>query len=139
MADVVPPVTIQRDGEARSSLIRTDPYQETTNPRSRLGPTIASWTGCDSKGSRTFDRQRSVSATGCEGSHLEQKIRTFGSPRPYSEENCQTRPMGLDRKDSRPIPTLCRLSRDVMASYLSRRRTWNDKMRGGLFRETPEI
>src|SRR6218665_1402243 len=75
MADVFPPATTQRGGNEGATLIRTEPYQETTNPRTRLGPTNASWTGCDPKGSRTFDRQRSISATGCEGSHLEQKIR----------------------------------------------------------------
>src|SRR6218665_2570301 len=75
MADVVPSVTIQRDGEARSSLIRTDPYQETTNPRTRFGPTIAVLDRTRRQGSRAFDRHSSVSATGSEGSHLGQLIR----------------------------------------------------------------
>src|SRR6218665_4023593 len=75
MADVVPSVTIQRDGEARSSLMRTDPYQETTNPRTRLGPTIAVLDRLRLQGESDIRSAKSVSATGCEGSHFEQKIR----------------------------------------------------------------
>src|SRR6218665_1858104 len=75
MADVVPSVTIQRDGEARSSLIRTDPYQETTNPRTRFEPTIAVLDRTRRQGGRTVDRNNSVSGTGSEGSHLGHLIR----------------------------------------------------------------
>jgi len=142
MADVVPSVTIQRDGEARSSLIRSDPYQETTNLRTRLGPTIAVLDRLRLQGESDIrsaeERQRhgergqpswptDKEETGRAGGD---PSRTFGSPRPYSEETCQTRPMGLDRKCSRPIPARCRLSRDVMASYLSRKRMWDGTMRG---------
>src|SRR6218665_63909 len=75
MADVVPSVAIQRDGEARSSLIRTDPYQETTNPRTLFGPTIAVLDRTQRQGGRAFDWHNSVSATGSEGSNLGQLIR----------------------------------------------------------------
>src|SRR6218665_481987 len=112
MADVVPSVTIQRDGEARSSLIRTDPYQETTNPWTRLGPTIAVLDRLRLQGESDIrsaeQRQRhgmrrqpswptDKEETGRAGGD---PFRTFGSPRPYSEKNCQTRPTVLDRKDS---------------------------------------
>src|SRR6218665_788846 len=107
-----------------------------------MGQRSPSWTSCDSKGGRTFDRHNGVSAEGSESSHLGQLIRkrhgraggdpprTFGSPRPYSEKTCQTRPIVLDRKDSWPIAVLCCLSRDGIASYLSRKRMWNVTMRG---------
>src|SRR6218665_2720278 len=75
MADVVPSVTIQRDGEARSSLTRTDPYQETTNPRTRLGPTIAVLDQLRLQGESDIRSAKGVSATGSEGSHLGQLIR----------------------------------------------------------------
>src|SRR6218665_1554733 len=75
MADLVPSVTFQRDGEARSSLIRTDPYQETTNPRTRFGPAIAVLDRTRRQGGRAFDWHNRVSATGSEGSHLGQLIR----------------------------------------------------------------
>src|SRR6218665_2528218 len=75
MADVVPSVTIQRDGSARSSWIRTDPYRETTNPRTRFGPAIAVLDRTRRQGGRAFDRHNSVSATGSEGRHLGQLIK----------------------------------------------------------------
>src|SRR6218665_2066346 len=142
MADVVPSVTFQRDGEARSSLIRTDPYQETTKPRTRFGPTIAVLDRTRRQGGRAFDWNNSVRATGSEGSHLGQLIRKrlagremilpehSGRLAPILRKTVKTRPIVLDRKDSWPIAALCRLPRDVMASYLSGKRTWNATMRG---------
>src|SRR6218665_2880475 len=134
MADVVPSVTIQRDGQARSSLIRTDPYRETTNPRTRFGPAIAVLDRTRRQGGRAFDWHNSVSATGSEGRHLGQLIkkRLAGREVILPEHSgrlalllrkTQTRPIVLDRKDSWPIAALCRLSRDVIASYLNGKRT----------------
>ena len=150
MADI-PPMTIQRDGEARSLLIRTDPYQETTNPGPDLGQRSPSGTGCDPQGESYIRSAKERQLHGMRGQPSWAKdkeetgraggdpSRTLGSPRPYSEKNCQTRPIVLDRKDSWPIAALCRLSRDVMASYLSGKRTWNATMRGWLFRGTSEV
>src|SRR6218665_202007 len=75
MADVFPPATTQRGGRAGATSIRTEPNQETTNPGPDLGQRSPSRTGCGPKGSRSFDPKESVSATRCEGSHLEQKIK----------------------------------------------------------------
>src|SRR6218665_1314850 len=61
--------------EGGGTLIRTDPYQETTNPRTRLGPTTVGLDRMRPLGGRTFDRHNSVSATGSEGRHLGQLIK----------------------------------------------------------------